>query len=57
METTHLVLNVLGWVFLLGSWAIYFFNKKKEMRLYRIQIAANAIALICFATNLILRFT
>jgi hypothetical protein len=57
METTHLVLNVLGWVFLLGSWAIYFFNKKKEMRLYWIQLAANVIALICFATNLILKFT
>jgi hypothetical protein len=57
METTHLVLNVLGWVFLLGSWVIYFFNKKKEMRLYKIQLAANVIAFICFATNLILRFT
>lgn len=56
METTHLLLNVLGWVFLLGSWIIYFFNKEKEMRLYRIQIAANIIALICFGANLILRF-
>jgi hypothetical protein len=56
METTHLVLNVLGWVFLLGSWSIYFFNKKKDMRIFKIQLAVNVLALICFGANLILKF-
>ncbi len=57
METTHLVLNILGWIFLLGSWTIYFiFNKRKELRLYKIQLAVNILALICFGANLILRF-
>lgn len=56
METTHLALNVLGWIFLIGSWIIYFFNKKKEMRLFKVQLAVNVLALICFAANLILRF-
>jgi hypothetical protein len=56
METTHLILNVSGWIFLLGSWIIYFFNKNKEMRLYRIQLAVNVLTLVCFGANLILRF-
>ena len=56
METTHLALNVLGWIFLIGSSIIYFFNKKKEMRLFKVQLAVNVLALICFAANLILRF-
>jgi hypothetical protein len=56
METTHLALNVLGWIFLIGSWIIYFFNKKKEMRLFKVQLAVNVLALICFAANLILKF-
>ena len=56
METTHLALNVLGWIFLIGSWIIYFFNKMKEMRLFKVQLAVNVLALICFAANLILKF-
>ena len=57
METTHFILNILGWIFLLGSWVIYFFfNRKKEMRLYRVQLVVNVLALICFGANLILRF-
>lgn len=53
---THFILNVLGWIFLLGSWVVYFYNKEKDMKLHKIQISMNIVALICFATNLILRF-
>lgn len=56
METTHFILNVLGWVFLLGSWVIYFFNKNKEIKLFRIQLGVNILAFVCFLANLILRF-
>lgn len=54
---THFILNVLGWILLLGSWAVYFFNKKKEMKLHKLQLAMNIAALICFATNLILKLS
>ena len=56
METTHFVLNILGWIFLLGSWVIYYFNRRKEIRLFRIQLAINVLAFVCFAANLILKF-
>jgi hypothetical protein len=56
METTHFILNILGWIFLLGSWTIYFFNKKKERGLFRIQLVVNVLALVCFTANLLLRF-
>jgi hypothetical protein len=57
METTHFILNVLGWVFLLTSWIIdYLFNKKKEIGLFRMQLAINILALVCFGANLILKF-
>ena len=51
---THFILNVLGWILLLGSWVVYFFNKKK---LHKLQLAMNIAALICFATNLILKLS
>ena len=53
---THFILNVLGWIFLLGSWFVYFHNKKKEIGLFRIQLAMNVISLIFFASNLIMKF-
>lgn len=56
METTHFILNVLGWIFLLGSWVIYFFNKNKEIKLFRIQLGVNILAFMCFASNLLLKF-
>jgi hypothetical protein len=56
METTHFILNVLGWVFLLTSWIVYLFNKKKEIGLFRMQLAINILALVCFGANLILKF-
>lgn len=53
---THFILNILGWIFLLGSWFVYFYNKKKEIELFRIQLAMNLVSLVFFGANLIIRF-